>query len=1018
MTPLLALLLSAPSFALNIFILDDGDSNTSNLMSELRAAGHTVTSSYGTYGWKESDFNSSRGITLSSYDAVIWLDGADETSDEMSSTGQALLYSYVSGGGGLLLFGATGYAFSGYGHYSSYRSLIPLRSSSWAGDRTWTVSTTHPVTTGLASSFSVDSGVILDSSSSFGTDLFSYTYVYTTYIGGVAATVGSGRLVQLGLWGNTTSWYSSYETNWTDDNVATMVENALQWIVQRPPDLVLPASFTVEAEGSVTLAATSASDPDGGSLSWAWDVGSDGSVECTTSTCTWTASGYDGPVSRKLSVTVTDDEGQTATADAELLITNVAPVITGRTLPSGLDEGSSGSLAVSFTDVEAADTHTVFWSFGDGDTGSGTPTTHAWRDEGSYTVTFRVQDDDGGAASASGTVTVNNVAPTLTGTPGGTATVGRAYTFTPGAYDPGIDDVLTFGGSVPTGATISSSTGQVSWTPTRDQVGSHALRLTVDDGDGGNDTLEWTVEVQLSDRDGDGMPDEWEDSYGLSADDPRDAALDPDGDGRTSLEEYLGDSDPTTYEGPGVPALRSPADGSRIGTDTPTLVVGAADAPLGQALRYGFEVFSDAALRTSVGGVEGVAAGGAETSWTWTGGALRENTDYWWTAWAEDDYVAGAEASPFTFFVNAINEAPGVPTLLSPLAGGVVETLSPAFLLGETTDPDRDELRYRFGLLDEVGRNIDAGAGVSPSAGQATWTATSPLVDGATYCWLGAAEDPGGLIGPYTEEACFIVDTTNDAPSAPQIIDPLDGAVLRDSWLVVQAINGEDPEGRSTVHEFQLDRSPGFDSPELWSATLPTDASGLTTWAPAEALAVEGTWYLRARCSDGARASDWDSLSFELRLDGGGLAPGAPTLISPANGQEVDGAVAFQVGAAVDPDGDELLYETLVLDRAGNLVRGESGLAMGDGGVLTWSPAALEPGIYAWTARATDSTGLAGAWASSATFAVAGEDEGSPQDEETMPKGCACASGTARPASLGLLLLPALVGWGRRRRRP
>ena len=47
------------------------------------------------------------------------------------------------------------------------------------------------------------------------------------------------------------------------------------------------------------------------------------------------------------------------------------------------------------------------------------------------------------------------------------------------------------------------------------------------------------------DADGDGIADEWEKKYGLNASDPADAALDPDGDEFTNLEEYLAKTDPT-----------------------------------------------------------------------------------------------------------------------------------------------------------------------------------------------------------------------------------------------------------------------------------------------------------------------------------------------------------------------------------------------------------------------------------------------------------------------------------------
>ncbi len=50
------------------------------------------------------------------------------------------------------------------------------------------------------------------------------------------------------------------------------------------------------------------------------------------------------------------------------------------------------------------------------------------------------------------------------------------------------------------------------------------------------------------DTDGDGMPDEWELAHGLNPNDPADAALDPDGDGFTNLQECWAGTDPQTRD--------------------------------------------------------------------------------------------------------------------------------------------------------------------------------------------------------------------------------------------------------------------------------------------------------------------------------------------------------------------------------------------------------------------------------------------------------------------------------------
>jgi hypothetical protein len=58
---------------------------------------------------------------------------------------------------------------------------------------------------------------------------------------------------------------------------------------------------------------------------------------------------------------------------------------------------------------------------------------------------------------------------------------------------------------------------------------------------GANPTL---VVSATGDSDGDGIPDVWENLYGLNAGDPSDAAQDFDGDGMTNLQEYLAGTNP------------------------------------------------------------------------------------------------------------------------------------------------------------------------------------------------------------------------------------------------------------------------------------------------------------------------------------------------------------------------------------------------------------------------------------------------------------------------------------------
>jgi hypothetical protein len=234
-------------------------------------------------------------------------------------------------------------------------------------------------------------------------------------------------------------------------------------------------------------------------------------------------------------VTVTDDDGGSQSRTFTIRVDNVDPTIDSSPADQIVDEGELLSLStlVSFSDPAWTDgvrgsnetfSYTIDW--GDGSTvdsgnitdvvtGSlGVSTTgsfggsHTYADNGVYTVTISLDDDDGGADTATFTVTVNNVAPTITAD-AGDQTINENQTLTltdlVSFSDPGFTGLSTsetFTYSIDWGDGSAVETGNVS-----DLTNGSAGTATVGSIDGSHvyaddDDSPYTVTVGIYDDDG------------------------------------------------------------------------------------------------------------------------------------------------------------------------------------------------------------------------------------------------------------------------------------------------------------------------------------------------------------------------------------------------------------------------------------------------------------------------------------------------------------------------------------
>ena len=209
-------------------------------------------------------------------------------------------------------------------------------------------------------------------------------------------------------------------------------------------------------------------------------------------------------------VTVQVEDGAGAT-DSEVVTITVTESNENPTLnpigPKSVNELDELTFTATASDDDAGDT-LEFTLVGTPPTGASiTPNgAFSWtpteRQDGTHSITVRVSDGNGGTASETVTVTVNeiNTSPVLGSI--GSQGVNRpgTLTFTAAALDGdvinGADDALEFSlTGAPTGASMDSVTGMFSWTPTAGQVGTHTVTVTVADGAGTSDSETVTMTV-------------------------------------------------------------------------------------------------------------------------------------------------------------------------------------------------------------------------------------------------------------------------------------------------------------------------------------------------------------------------------------------------------------------------------------------------------------------------------------------------------------------------------------------
>jgi len=204
-----------------------------------------------------------------------------------------------------------------------------------------------------------------------------------------------------------------------------------------------------------------------------------------------------------ITISVNDGTATASLAPFAITVTAISPPTISGTPATSVAAGQ----AYSFTPVASSPRGAALifsianmpsWASFNTATGqlSGTPTAS---NVGTYpSIAISVSDGTASASLAPFTITVTATAsPTITGTPTTTVKAGNAYSFTPTASSPG-GGTLTFSiTNMPSWASFSTMTGQLSGTPTAANVGSFAnITISVSNGTASASLPSFTITVQ------------------------------------------------------------------------------------------------------------------------------------------------------------------------------------------------------------------------------------------------------------------------------------------------------------------------------------------------------------------------------------------------------------------------------------------------------------------------------------------------------------------------------------------
>lgn len=270
----------------------------------------------------------------------------------------------------------------------------------------------------------------------------------------------------------------------------------------QPPQVDIGGPYTVNEGGSILLDGSASSDPDGNPISYAWDLDNDGLFDDSSAETVILDAGLldDGsyPVGLQVSDSLLDDSITTL-----ILVVNVAPSVDVGP-DASIDEGTDFIQTGHFTDP-GQDSWTATVDYGDGSSkqvltlnaDKSFDLSHNYGQNGNYTVTVTVTDDDGGVGSDSLQVSVNDLAPVAALVGDSVLNEGQAGSYDASGSSSSSDAIVSYEWDWQYDGSTFNPSGDTGATQTHVWMdnGNYIVAVQVTDADGSQDIATLAVTV-------------------------------------------------------------------------------------------------------------------------------------------------------------------------------------------------------------------------------------------------------------------------------------------------------------------------------------------------------------------------------------------------------------------------------------------------------------------------------------------------------------------------------------------